>query len=218
MRSPLPEPLLDLAIVQSALADAYDAVTRGARSRLLAAMAAGQAPYAGDAPEAITDQLHRDCRALAALEDHVAADVGRDYAAEAQLLLTNILLASAMGVLKLRGLATAGRLTDESTEILVGQFDAVVAECRTLMLRKNHDYGDSWKHMRIPSITDQMLVKVLRLIQLEELDAQGRASQVAEGRESEYKDIFNYAVFELLKLTWDGARPDAVERRFSRAS
>ena len=53
------------------------------------------------------------------------------------------------------------------------QFDEVVARARALMLRKNHDYGESWREMRPASITDQILVKVLRIRRLEELQTKG---------------------------------------------
>ncbi len=80
------------------------------------------------------------------------------------------------------------------------RYDAVVARARELMLRKNHDYGESWKEMRPASITDQILVKVLRIRRLEELQAKGEQALVAEGIESEYVDILNYAVFGVLRL------------------
>ena len=66
-----------------------------------------------------------------------------------------------------------------------------------LMEKKNADYGDSWRDMRLSSITDQILVKVKRIRQIEEA---GGVSQVSEGVESEYRDILNYAVFALIKL------------------
>lgn len=80
------------------------------------------------------------------------------------------------------------------------EYDEVVARARALMVRKNHDYGESWRHMRGSSITDQILVKVLRIRQLEDLSARGEQALVAEGIESEYIDILNYAVFGVLRL------------------
>jgi len=80
------------------------------------------------------------------------------------------------------------------------EYDEVVARARALMVRKNHDYGESWRHMRASSITDQILIKVLRIRQLETLKARGEPAMVAEGIESEYIDILNYAVFGVLRL------------------
>lgn len=79
-------------------------------------------------------------------------------------------------------------------------YDAIIAETQQTMRNKDHDYGESWRFMRLPSITDQILVKVKRIQQLEELAATHRESKVAEGRESEYKDIINYCIFAIIKL------------------
>ena len=79
-------------------------------------------------------------------------------------------------------------------------YNEVVAESQELMVAKDHDYGESWRDMRIESITDQILVKVNRVKRLEDLDRKGESSKVAEGRESEYRDIINYCIFAIIKL------------------
>jgi len=73
----------------------------------------------------------------------------------------------------------------------------IFREAAQLMKAKNADYGDSWRRMRLSSITDQILVKVHRIRTIEESDD---APQVSEGVESEYRDILNYCVFAILKL------------------
>ena len=73
----------------------------------------------------------------------------------------------------------------------------IFCEAMNLMKAKNADYGDSWRKMRLPSITDQILVKTIRIRTLEESDD---APKVSEGIESEYMDILNYCVFALIKL------------------
>jgi hypothetical protein len=79
-------------------------------------------------------------------------------------------------------------------------YNAIIAETQQTMRDKDHDYGESWRLMRLPSITDQILVKVKRIQQLEELAVKSEESKVAEGRESEYKDIINYCIFAIIKL------------------
>jgi len=79
-------------------------------------------------------------------------------------------------------------------------YNEVVAEAQTLLRAKDHDYGESWRDMRISSITDQILVKAKRVQRLEELAKQGEDSKVAEGVESEYRDIINYCIFAIIKL------------------
>ncbi|MCS7005197.1 MAG: DUF1599 domain-containing protein [Cytophagales bacterium] len=69
---------------------------------------------------------------------------------------------------------------------------------RDLMLRKNHDYAEAWRDMRISSITDIILMKILRIKQIEENQGKTLAS---EGVEANYRDIINYAVFALILST-----------------
>ena len=85
-------------------------------------------------------------------------------------------------------------------EDTIKNYNEIVAEAQELLRAKDHDYGESWRLMRIPSITDQILVKVRRIQQLEELAMKGENPKVAEGRESEYRDIINYCVFAMIRL------------------
>ena len=68
---------------------------------------------------------------------------------------------------------------------------------RELMIAKNHDYGEAWRDMRISSLTDLILMKVLRVKQIE--DHEG-VTQVSEGVEANYQDMANYALFALILL------------------
>lgn len=76
-------------------------------------------------------------------------------------------------------------------------FDQRVAEIKALMLDKNHDYGEAWRDMRIGSLTDLILQKLMRVKQIE--DNEG-ATLVSEGITANYQDIVNYSVFALIKL------------------
>ena len=87
-----------------------------------------------------------------------------------------------------------------SIEDTITQYNKIIAEAQELMRAKDHDYGESWRYMRLPSITDQILVKVKRIQQIEDLVARGESVKVAEGRESEFLDIINYSALALIKL------------------
>ena len=65
------------------------------------------------------------------------------------------------------------------------------------MLSKNHDYDEAWRNMRISSLTDIILMKLLRIKQIE--DNQGQ-TLVSEGLDANYQDIINYSLFALIKL------------------
>ena len=69
---------------------------------------------------------------------------------------------------------------------------------KDLMLNKNHDYGEAWRDMRISSLTDIILMKLLRLKQIE--DNKGKTI-ISEGPEGSYNDMINYAMFALIKLS-----------------
>ncbi len=80
---------------------------------------------------------------------------------------------------------------------VVLHFDKHVIESKRLMEDKNHDYGEAWRGMRTSSMTDLILMKLLRIKQIE--DNQG-ATLISEGVAANYYDIINYAAFALIKL------------------
>lgn len=80
---------------------------------------------------------------------------------------------------------------------LIDWYDQEVSEVTDLLFNKNHDYGEAWRDMRVSSMTDIILMKLLRIKQIE--DNQGQTT-VSEGIRSGYQDIINYAVFCLIKL------------------
>jgi hypothetical protein len=84
-----------------------------------------------------------------------------------------------------------------STDEVAGLYDDVVDETFRLLEDKNHDYGEAWREMRISSITDIILMKLLRVKQIE--DNHGK-TVVSEGVKGNYQDMINYSVFALVKL------------------
>jgi len=76
-------------------------------------------------------------------------------------------------------------------------YDGVATKTRNLFDDKNHDYGEAWRDMRISSMTDLILMKILRIKQIE--DNSGEVA-VSEGVEGNYQDIINYAIFALIRL------------------
>lgn len=83
-------------------------------------------------------------------------------------------------------------------DALFERYDANVLETKNLMLNKNHDYGEAWRDMRVSSITDLILMKLLRIKQIEENDGQ---TLISEGLKSNFQDILNYSVFALILLS-----------------
>ena len=88
------------------------------------------------------------------------------------------------------------------TEEIAPLYDKMADDTLQLLLRKNHDYGEAWREMRVSSMTDIILMKLLRVKQIE--DNQG-STLVSEGVDANYQDIINYSVFCLIKLDYQVA-------------
>ena len=86
---------------------------------------------------------------------------------------------------------------DLSFEEAVLQYAEKIAVTKQLMMDKNHDYGEAWRDMRVSSLTDLILQKLLRVKQIE--DNSGH-TLVSEGIDANYQDMINYAVFALIHL------------------
>ena len=82
-------------------------------------------------------------------------------------------------------------------DTVINNFEKHVSIAKELMLAKNHDYGEAWRDMRISSLTDLILQKLLRVKQIE--DNKG-STLISEGVDANYLDMLNYAVFALIKL------------------
>ena len=76
-------------------------------------------------------------------------------------------------------------------------YDQKIAATKQLMMDKNHDYGEAWRDMRVTSLTDLIIQKLLRVKQIE--DSQGK-TLVSEGIDANYQDMINYAVFAMIHL------------------
>ncbi len=86
---------------------------------------------------------------------------------------------------------------DVSSAEILALYDSFVKEAKNLMEKKNHDYGEAWRDMRISSITDLIFQKILRTKQIEDNNGRTLAS---EGLDANYFDMLNYSVFCLIKL------------------
>lgn len=92
------------------------------------------------------------------------------------------------------------RLTLPTEEVL-RYYDKQATQVRELLFSKNHDYGEAWRSMRVSSITDIILMKLIRIKQIEDNEGNTLAS---EGVEGGYRDMINYAVFSLILLEFNG--------------
>ncbi len=86
---------------------------------------------------------------------------------------------------------------DLKFEALESSYDEAVTDTFNLLQNKNHDYNEAWRDMRVTSITDIILMKLLRVKQIE--DNQGK-TVVSEGVKANYQDMINYAVFAMILM------------------
>lgn len=87
---------------------------------------------------------------------------------------------------------------DISADEALAIYDKKADEALQLMIRKNHDYDEAWRSMRVSSYTDFILTKIQRVKEIEDIHG---ATLVSEGIDANYMDIINYAVFGLIKLS-----------------
>lgn len=77
-------------------------------------------------------------------------------------------------------------------------YDLYKEQAKQLMIRKNHDYDEIWRRMRVSSYTDLILTKVMRTKEIEDHDG---AAKISEGVEANYMDMINYSIFAIIKLS-----------------
>ena len=141
--------------------------------------------------ESITDQIFIKAQRIRTLEEKKISKVDEDISSEYIGIVNYCLIAMMqLGC----GPETS---TDLSVEYVSALFDEKATATKELMFAKNHDYGEAWRDMRISSLTDLILMKLLRVKQIEDNKGQTLAS---EGVVANYQDMLNYAVFALIKL------------------
>lgn len=88
---------------------------------------------------------------------------------------------------------------DFDLETALNEYDKQKGLVKDLLSKKNHDYGEAWKEMRVSSLTDLILQKIFRIKQIE--DNEGK-TLISEGIDANYHDIINYSVFALIHLEY----------------
>jgi len=81
-------------------------------------------------------------------------------------------------------------------------YDENIAETKALMMNKNHDYGEAWRDMRVSSLTDLIIQKLLRVKQIEDNKGQ---TLVSEGIDANYQDMINYSIFAMILMSEEEA-------------
>lgn len=139
----------------------------------------------------LTDQIFIKAQRLRSIEMKGTQLVEDDLQGE----FIGILNYSLIALINLElGVADQPDLSDKEA---MTAYDKFAGESKSLMEKKNHDYGEAWRDMRISSFTDLILQKLLRIKQIE--DNQGK-TLVSEGIDANYFDMVNYSVFALIQM------------------
>ena len=143
-------------------------------------------------PSSLTDQLFIKAKRIRSLEITGTSLVGEGIRPEFIALINYGII----GLIQLEHgfVDTVDIQPDEAMKM----YDRHADECLNLMIRKNHDYNEAWRDMRVSSYTDFILTKIQRVKEMEDLHGQ---TLVSEGIDANYMDIINYACFGAIKTT-----------------
>jgi len=139
----------------------------------------------------LTDQIFIKAQRIRGLQQNAVQKVDEGAASE----FVGIINYCVMALVQIeKGVVEQPDLSFEEAVLLYAEKIAVTKQ---LMMDKNHDYGEAWRDMRVSSLTDLILQKLLRVKQIE--DNAGH-TLVSEGIDANYQDMINYAVFALIHL------------------
>lgn len=143
-------------------------------------------------PSSLTDQLFIKAQRIRTIQDagHSEIDdsVDSEFVAIVNYCIMALIQFSEQGLKEL----------ELSEKQAISLYEKYAEEAYQLMKKKNHDYGEAWRDMRVSSLTDLILTKILRIKQIE--DNKGNTI-ISEGIDANYYDMLNYAVFALIHLT-----------------
>lgn len=143
-------------------------------------------------PSSLTDQLYIKAQRIRTIQEKGAQKINEDISSE----FIGIINYAVMALIQLDAQNTSLPLEIEAAQAL-SLYDAKITVAKNLMQNKNHDYGEAWRDMRISSLADLILMKLLRTKQIE--DNHG-ITLVSEGVDANYLDMINYAVFALILI------------------
>ena len=142
-------------------------------------------------PSSLTDQLFIKAKRIRSLEVKKESWINEGILPEYVALVN-------YGIVGLIQLSLGFSDTvDINNETALYLYDKFANTALTLMIKKNHDYDEAWREMRVSSYTDLILTKIQRIKEIENLDGK---TLVSEGIDSNYMDIVNYSVFGIIKL------------------
>jgi hypothetical protein len=139
----------------------------------------------------ITDQIFIKANRIRSIQEKGVNKVGEDISNEFIGIINYCIIAL------IQDRMGSSEQMEVPLDELMADYDEFANNTKALLADKNHDYGEAWRDMRVSSITDIILMKLLRVKQIEDNEGQ---TQVSEGIDANYMDMINYAVFALILL------------------
>jgi hypothetical protein len=143
-------------------------------------------------PSSLTDQIFIKAQRIRTIQETGSNLVGESISDEFQAIVNYCIMA----LIQLEYTSENLELSEDEALDLYDNYATAAFE---LMKKKNHDYGEAWRDMRVSSLTDLILMKILRVKQIE--DNKGK-TLISEGIDANYYDMLNYAVFSLIHITY----------------
>lgn len=169
----------------------YDTVIEECRSLFIKKMSDYGSAWRILRLPSLTDQIFIKAQRIRQLQENEVRKIDEGVTPE----FVGIINYAIMALIQLeKGIVENPDLSTEEATVL---YDKHVHVTKELMLNKNHDYGEAWRDMRVSSLTDLILQKLLRVKQIE--DNKGKTI-VSEGIDANYQDMINYAVFAMIHL------------------
>lgn len=169
----------------------YDAIVSSCRDLFLKKMKDYGCAWRILRLPSLTDQIFIKAQRIRGLQQNKTQRVDEGAASE----FIGIINYCVMALIQIdRGVVEHPDLSFDET---MADYDSKVAQTKQLMMDKNHDYGEAWRDMRVSSLTDLILQKLLRVKQIEDNAGQ---TLVSEGIDANYQDMINYAIFALIHL------------------
>ena len=140
-------------------------------------------------PTSLTDQLFIKANRIKTIQETGVNQVGESIEGEFKAIVNYCVIA----LIQLNETDLVDLELDLNQATLL--YDRYMNSAIELMKKKNHDYGEAWRDMRVSSLTDLILMKILRIKQIEDNNGQ---TSISEGIDANYYDMLNYAVFALI--------------------
>ena len=143
-------------------------------------------------PSSLTDQIFIKASRIRSIQEKKQSKVNESVEGEFVAIINYALMA----IIQLMHPVVGNDFNMEASQVNE-LYDQYISDTKGLMENKNHDYGEAWRDMRVTSITDLILMKLLRVKQIEDNDGE---TLISEGLDANYQDIINYAIFALILL------------------